>query len=342
MEGIEAATGSAAGAPRVTVSLVTHDGLGWLPGCLDSLRRQTLTDYELLVVDSASADGSVDWLREQASGDARIRVDVSPQNVGFAAGHNRSIYRARGELVCLLNQDVELDEHFLEEAVRPFAERPRVAAVQGRLRRMLPGGERTHSLDSTGLLMLRSRRAISRGQGEEDGPRFDEPGPVWGADGPAPVYRLAALLEVQEPRTGGGWEVLDEDFFMYKEDVDLAWRLTLFGWQAWYQPTALAWHGRSAAAGRPASVLDVIRSNRRLPRWIKSISWRNQRLMQIKNERPTALLRDLPWIAGREVASLGFMLIADPRRLAAIRDTWRLAPAARRKRLWLGSKITPQ
>ncbi len=320
--------------PLVTVSLVTFNGLRWLPGLLSSLYRQTLADYEVLVVDNASVDGSVDCLREAASDDARILLDVSEENLGFAKAHNRNIFRARGEFVCLLNQDLELDEGFLREAVAAFARHSRIAAVQPRLRWLDPNGGRSSILDSTGLEMRRDRRVLSRSQGEHEGPRHLRSGPVWGADGPAPVYRRAALLEGRLPRSGGGWEVLDEDFFMYKEDVDLAWRMRGLGWTAWYAPQALAWHARGAQGPRTMTIPAIIRAGRRIPRWILIISWRNHRLMQVKNESVPAVLRDLPWLMRRELLSLGFMLFADPPRLRGIPMLVRALPGAMRKRLY--------
>ena len=318
--------------PAVTVSLVAYNGMRWLPGCLSSLERQTLRDFELLVLDNASTDGSLDWLREQASHSPWMTVHASDSNVGFAAGQNRNVYGSESEFVCMLNQDVELDEHFLEQALAGFAGKPRAGAVQGRLLQLKAGGERSDVIDTTGLVMFRSRRVVSRGQGQPDGRGWSIPGPVWGADGPAPVYRRSALIDVQEPRTGGGLEVLDEDFFMYKEDVDLAWRLRRRGWTTWYQPTALAWHGRTAGAGDASSLLAVARSNWRIDPWIKAISWRNQRLMQLKNESASSLRADLPWLVGRETLSLGFMILADPPRLRAVSMLARATPISLRKR----------
>ena len=127
----------------VTVSLVTYNGMRWLPGCLASLERQTLRDFELLVLDNASTDGSLDWLREQATRLAWMTVRSSDANLGFAAGQNRNIYGSESEFVCLLNQDVELDERFLEQALAGFGGKPRVGAVQGRLLQLKAGGERS-------------------------------------------------------------------------------------------------------------------------------------------------------------------------------------------------------
>jgi GT2 family glycosyltransferase len=318
--------------PRVTVSLVTYNGLRWLPGCLESLRAQTLVDYELLVLDNGSTDGSREWLRQYAGREPRMRLTESDVNLGFAAAHNRNIEAAAAVLVMLLNQDIELDAQFLAAAVAAFDEDTRIGAVQGLLLRLAGPGERSETIDSTGLEMHRDRRVLARRQGEQRSAADLVAGEVWGVDGPAPVYRRAALMDVREPRRPGGWEVLDEDFFMYKEDVDLAWRLRRHGWRTRYEPAAVAWHARGADGGAARSVLALIRARNTIPRWIRDISWRNHRLMQLKNEQPRELLRDFPWLLKREVLSLGFMAVTDPRRLTVIADLARLAPRALAKR----------
>ncbi|MEO8625341.1 MAG: glycosyltransferase family 2 protein [Candidatus Limnocylindrales bacterium] len=316
----------------MTISLVTYNGTRWLAACLASLRAQTLADYELLVVDNASTDGTLELLREHRRTEPRMKILQSPTNLGFAVANNRSIAEACGDFVMLLNQDVELDEAFLGAAVAAFENRPTVAGVQGRLRLLGPAGKRTDLIDSTGLEMHRDRQVVARRQGEREDGRDLVSGLVWGVDGPAAVFRRSALVAARERRTGGGWEVLDEDFYMYKEDVDLAWRLRNLGWQAWYEPKALAWHARGAG-GRPnRTITQLIRSDRTIPRWIKLLSWRNHRLMQLKNETVLGYLRDLPWILRREVLSLGFMLVVDWRRLAVVADFLQLARAAWKKR----------
>jgi GT2 family glycosyltransferase len=322
-------------APRVTVSLVTFNGLKWLPGCFASIRAQTLAPIEVLVIDNASTDGTAEWLRAETKRDARIRLGESAYNLGFAKPHNQHIFQARGEFVCLLNQDVELDPRYLQQAAESLRARSDVAAIQGRLRRLGPNGERMDILDSTGLVVFRNRRIVSRCQGERDDPREQEPGPVWGVDGPAPVYRRSALLAARVPSRTGGWEVLDEDFFMYKEDVDLAWRLGNLGWKASYVPSALAWHARGTGGSLGCSVFDLVRADRTIPRWIKAISWRNHRLMQVKNESLSAYAAALPWIAKRELMSLAFMAVVDPRRLRIVPSLIRSFPWAMRKRRYL-------
>lgn len=325
--------------PFITVSLVTFNGTKWLRGCLHSLAQQDIQDFELLVLDNGSLDGTPKELRKLASGDPRMVVVESKKNIGYAAGHNILIRRARGEFVVLLNQDVELETGFLRMAVTAFYGRPEVAAVQGRIRRLAASGERTNLLDTTGLIMHRDRRVVSRAQGEVDGSAHAIAGPVWGADGPVPVYRKSALIDAREPRTAGGWEVLDEDFFAYKEDVDLAWRLRLLGWSTWYAPAALAWHARGAGGPPAVGWLGIIRRNRGTPGWIRALSWRNQRLLQLKCDSIRSVVEDLPWILRREFLAILYIIIADPARLPAIAGLLRLAPGAMRKRRYLLSRI---
>ena len=325
--------------PRITISLVVFDGAPWLPGCLASLTEQETSDFELLIHDNASRDDSLTTLRAWASTEPRARVVASEQNLGYAAAHNRAIQDARGDVVLLLNQDVELDRGFLAAVLETFGRYPDVGAVQARLRQLGGPGQRLDRLDSTGLSMGRDRRAVSRAQGQADGPRHQQPGPVWGVDGPAPAYRRRALLDARLPRGDGSWEVLDEDFFLYKEDVDLAWRLRLLGWRSWYAPAALAWHARGTGTSGATKLLDIARANRSVGYEVRELSWRNQRLMQIKNESLGSYLRDLPWIVRRELLSLGYIVLFDRARLRAVVRLISAMPAALRKRRYLRARI---
>jgi GT2 family glycosyltransferase len=123
---------------------------------------------------------------------------------------------------------------------------------------------------------------------------------------------------------------------MYKEDVDLAWRLLLAGWRARYVPGAVGWHARGTGTGRETRTdWQIVRHGRSVPLWVKRMSWRNQRLMQVKNELPDLFLEDLPVIAWREVRSMAYLLLFEPRRLTALPDTIRLVPGALRRRRWI-------
>jgi len=323
-------------APAVTISLVTWNGLRWLPGCLASVMAQQLEGgpdaIELLVTDNGSTDGSAAWLSTELPPVARATLYLEPRNRGYAAAHDRHIGVARGGAVLLLNQDLELDPLFVAEALAELVRDPRVGAVQGRILGLAGPGARVPILDSTGLVMARDRRVVSRAQGMADGPDHGRPGPVWGVDGPAPVYRAAALRSARLPGRDGRPEVLDRDFFAYKEDVDLSWRLGRLGWTARYQPAAVAWHARGDSPSAPDGLPALRAARAAIPTQVKVWSWRNQRLMQVKNDTLGATLRDLGPIVKREVGSLAFALLYDRGVLRAIPCFLRGLPWAIRKR----------
>ena len=129
-------------APLVTVSLVTWNGVPWLPQCLASVCDQTLDEVEVLIVDNGSTDGTVELL-EALLGSHDWRLIRNRRNEGYAAAHDTNLACARGEYALLLNQDVVLDVGFLAAAVRAFGQHPDVAAIQGRLRRLGADGQRS-------------------------------------------------------------------------------------------------------------------------------------------------------------------------------------------------------
>ena len=324
-----------AGLPEVSVTLVTFNGERWLPDCLASLRAQTASGIELLVVDNASTDGTAALLADTIRDWPGARLTVLTENLGFAVAHDIAIAESRGRFVLVLNQDVMLEPDFVAAALPAFAD-PRVGAVQAKLLRLADRGLPLPRFDSTGLMASASRRIVSRGQGIPDDGRYDEPGEVFGADGPAPIYRRAALDDARVPDDAGRLEVFDGSFFMYKEDVDLAWRLRLLGWRTRYEPAAVGWHARgTGAGGQTRTDLQIIRETRRNPMWIKRLSWRNQRLIQVKNDLPDAVFAALPAIAGRELRAMAWLLVVEPQRLGALVDTARMLPSALRKRRWI-------
>jgi len=189
--------------------------------------------------------------------------------------------------------------------------------------------------------------------------RDEVAGEIFGADGAAPLYRKATLEDVAIPyadfHSGGPdgdrdteagrrsretlagplREYFDEDFFMYKEDVDLAWRFQWRGWKTLYIPEAIAWHARGSGDSTAHSAINIIRERRKLSPTAKYYAFANQRLMQIKNETCRGLLRDfLPWYA-KEAGAWWFALLTEQRTVPAIFRIARLLPKMRKKRRWV-------
>lgn len=267
---------------RVLISLVTWNSAAYLPALFDSLRTQTEQSLELVITDNASTDGTVPLISELIPTlpfpTTLFREEV---NTGFARAHNhhiREAIRRKSRFVFIVNPDCILEAHTIAILADTMAQHDRVASVGGKILRAhfvvrdgLTTLEKTSTIDSTGLVATRAHQWKERGYAEEDRGQFAE-GLILGVSGACVLYRVRALLDVAYARQGKR-EFFDEDFFSYKEDVDLAWRFQLFEWSAWYTPHAIAWHHRTFGAERRARVSSTLRA----------LSWRNQYFVFLKN-----------------------------------------------------------
>ena len=184
----------------MTVSVVVpnYEGARWLPGLLGSLAAQTAPPAETIVVDNGSRDGSRAWLADHHPG---VRVITLHDNTGFAHAANRGIAAAGGELVAVLNPDVELDADWLARLAARFADPGIVAAAC----KMVALAD-SRQLYDAGDVVRRDGACLQRGRGRRDDGAFDAPGEVFGACAGAAMYRRSAVLSV------GGF---DERYFMY-------------------------------------------------------------------------------------------------------------------------------
>jgi GT2 family glycosyltransferase len=219
-------------APLASVIVPTLNGAHLLSDCLDSLVGQSHPNLEVIVADGASTDGTVALL---ASKYPSVRLLRLRRNAGFTGNVNAGLRAARGEVLCLLNNDAQADVDWVSVCVETLLDQPNVGAVASKV---LFADRRT--INSAGDLMCRDGAPRQRGAGQPDGMAWNTPGPVFGAMGGAAAYRRAMLAD-----TG----LLDEVFFMYLEDVDLAFRAQLLGWSCHYQPLARVYHIGSATGG---------------------------------------------------------------------------------------------
>jgi GT2 family glycosyltransferase len=194
--------------------------------------RQSYANVEIIVADGASTDGTPSLL---ASAYPTARLLRLRRNAGFSGNVNAGLRAARGEVLCLLNNDAQADPDWVAICVETLTTRPDVGSVASKV---LFSDRRT--INSAGDSFGRDGAARQRGAGQPDGEAWNQPGPVFGAMGGAAAYRRAMLAD-----TG----LLDEAFFMYLEDVDLAFRAQLLGWGCHYEPRARVYHVGSATGG---------------------------------------------------------------------------------------------
>ena len=218
--------------PVVSVIIPNWNGAHHLPTCLDSLRAQRWTDAEIIVVDNASHDESLEVLARYPE------VNVLPQrtNLGFTGACNAGLRVARGEMLVLLNNDTEADPHWLTALVDAFSRHPEVGLVASKMRLF----DRRDVLHTAGDYVTPDGMAHNRGIWQRDEGQYNHEAYVFSACGGSAAYRRRMLEEVG---------LLDEVFFFSFEDVDLAWRAQLAGWRCLYTPDAVVYHKLKASGG---------------------------------------------------------------------------------------------
>jgi len=215
----------------ISVIIVNWKGGEVLPLCLDSLRHQTFQDFELILVDNGSTDGSWEGLEEQWPGLRLIRL---AENAGFAAANNLGVRKAAGEWIALLNSDAFPEPEWLAVLVNSVTNYPDYDFFGS----TLVQADDRDLLDGTGDVYHISGLAWRRfyNQPREQADREVEE--VFSPCAAAALYRRSAFLQV------GGF---DEDYFMYHEDVDLGFRLRLQGFRCLTVPDAVVFHKGSAS-----------------------------------------------------------------------------------------------
>ena len=217
----------------LSVVIPNWNGEPFLRGCLSSLLRQTAPPQQILVVDNASSDESVALIRRDYP---QVELLCLPSNRGFAGGVNAGIERARGSLVALFNQDAEADPSWAAALMEAAKAHPEAGAFASKIVLFDP----VDHFHSAGDLYCQDGVAANRGVWQRDTGQYDDESYVFGACGAAAVYRREVF-----DRVG----LFDEAFFMYYEDVDMAWRHQIAGWPTLYVPGALVYHHLGASGG---------------------------------------------------------------------------------------------
>jgi GT2 family glycosyltransferase len=232
--------------PEMSVIVLNWNGKHFLETCLTALRRQIFRDFEAILVDNGSEDGSVEYVREHFP-----EVSVLPleRNLGFAAGNNAGYEQAQGSLIVLLNNDTEAEPQWLEEIHKAAQEFPRAGTFASK---MLFFDERNR-IDNCGFGLTTAGLAVDHGRGEQDGPTWLEHRKVFGACAGAAAYRRSML-----DRIG----FLDPDFLTFYEDVDLSFRAQLLGYECVFVPRAIVYHRYRATMNKyPARQIFLTQRN---------------------------------------------------------------------------------
>ncbi|CAG0929291.1 Poly-beta-1,6-N-acetyl-D-glucosamine synthase [Thermoflexales bacterium] len=219
--------------PTASLIIVNWNGARHLPTCLNALRAQAYRNFEVIVADNASRDDSLELLARDYP---EVKVVALPENRGFTGGNNAGIRAAQGTFIVLLNNDTEVDPHWLAEILAAFERHPAAGLVASQMKLF----DRRDTFHTAGDYYRLDGIPGNRGVWEIDRGQYDREEYVFSACGGSAAYRKVMLDQIG---------LLDEDFFFSCEDIDLAWRAQLAGWKCVYAPKAIVYHKLSATGG---------------------------------------------------------------------------------------------
>lgn len=318
---------------KVSINLVTWNSLKFLPQCLASIFQQNYKDFSLLIIDNGSNDGTIKFLEKEYPHIAFLK---NSRNLGFSKAHNQGIKFAieKGfDYVLVINPDIILTQNCLENLVQTMESDLRIAGVGPKLFKVQTGNVelkesiKTKIIDSCGLKILRSRKVVERGAKEMDEGQYNKKEEVFGISGALVLYRSKTLNDIKIND-----EYFDEDFFAYKEDIDLAWRLRLKGWKNLYQPKAIAYHYRTATIKETAGLIETIKNRREKSKIVNYFSYKNHLLLLVKNEFIFNFLLHLPFILFYEFKKFIYLLFFETKTLKAFKQFLKELPSALKKR----------
>jgi len=215
---------------EATVIIPNWNGMAFLPSCIAALKNQTVSDFDILVIDNASEDGSVLWMERNS-----VPFIRENRNLGFAAAVNDGIKAAKTPYVILLNNDTEVFPGFAENLIRMIGKSRKIFSVSSMMLRF----DDHDLIDDAGDGMSLLGWAFQKGTGQKK-ERFLIRREVFSACGGAAIYRRSIFDEIG---------FFDEAHFCYLEDIDIGWRAKLAGYHNLYCPAAKVLHKGSATSG---------------------------------------------------------------------------------------------
>jgi len=265
--------------PLFSILIVNYNGLHHLPECLESLYAQTLQDFEIVMVDNASKDGSLTYLREHHP---RVKLIESRVNFGFAGGNNFGYPHCQGEWIFFLNNDTRCEPDCLEK----LAEAARTLDA-GAIACLMLDYYHPERVDNGGDMLYTAGPAFSNRNLPASDPLYKSPRRISLACGGASAWKRSVLEEIG---------LFDEDFFLNFEDVDLSFRTSHAGYKIWMAPAAKVHHKGSATIGHYTRT-SVFHCSRNML-WVR-----------IKNYPAPIFLRHLIPMFATAVFTFGVMLV---------------------------------
>lgn len=252
---------------KASVIIPNYNGKTLLKDCLSSLHRQTIKNFEIILVDNASVDGSIEYVKKEFP---QVRILRLEKNFGFATAVNEGVKVAKSKYVVFLNNDTETDLYWLQNLLDCAKKHPEVVSVGSKLLNFY----NRKIIDGVGIEINEVGQARSIGWQQQDHGQYNKKFYIFGATGGAALFKKDIFEKIG---------MFDESYFMYSEEVDFAFRAQFLGYKSVCCPEAIVYHKHKATA-------------RKRPDYIEYWQFRNMTQTIIKDFPTSVLLKKWRWL----------------------------------------------
>lgn len=282
--------------PEISIIILTLNSVRFIKSSLDSVFTQDYQDFEVIIVDNGSKDGTVSFIKENYP---RVILIENKENLGAAGARNQGIRVSKGKQILTLDCDIILEKGFLRKMMSFEEEIEKsVGMFQSKI---LNVDKKT--IYSCGIYLSKLRRFFDIGKGRFDNGQFNNSRYIFGACSAAALYKKEMLDEIKQD---AGY--FDERFFFLVEDVDLSWRAQRKGWKALYYPEAVCYH-----LGNSSNTSQKMR---------QYLCFRNRYYTIIKNENFKNIFISFFLLNPYELIRSFYLIFNNPYTLRAIKEAF--------------------
>lgn len=214
--------------PKVSIVVTNYNGGQILIDCIESLKKLNYPNFEVVLVDDRSSDGSLEKAIKN-KGNLKLKTIYNKINLGFAGANNKGYELSTGDYVLLLNNDTKVDKNLLKILVARMERDPKIGAAQVKIKMM----DVPNHLDNAGSFLTSTGFLVHWGFGEKDSKIFDKETIIFSAKGACLITRREIIKKIG---------LFDADFVSYIEETDFCWRVWLAGYKIYYLPQTYIWH----------------------------------------------------------------------------------------------------
>jgi len=334
---------------HVYIHIIAWNERDYLPALLESIEAQTYKNITIRLLDNGSTDKTYDYIQQHYPKNLVVRNN---KNLGFAEGHNQLIRftldrapEGQDAAILLANADMLIEPDAIEKMVKAFEKN--VGAVQPKVYRAFGEnigdeylGETVKSdiFDTTGLSVSKSWRMSDRGAGDMDTGQYDQKVDIFGAGGAMFMIPIHVVRDVMIDN-----DFFDSDFFAYREDCDLAWRLQKRKWKTVFVPNAIAYHYRGMYGAEKQSWKQRVKNRKGQSPFFAAYSTRNQLFVLFKNLTIGDLISGLPWIILNEGGRVLYAFIFERQtRLRLVQGLGMMTKMFKKRRKILKRQLKPE